>query len=65
MIKRYGLQSIEKTADYLGLCVSSLNNIRLDSDLNFPKKVKLGNRVMFNGEQVIEQEENRIEMVNL
>lgn len=46
------LISIEETASLLDVSVSGLHRIRSDERLNFPKKNKLRNRVMFDRDEV-------------
>ena len=46
------LQTIEDVASYLQISVSALYTIRIDDRLSFPKKIKIGNKVMFDPDQV-------------
>ena len=64
MIDKNKYQTIEQTAVNLGVSISGLRNIRLNPEMQFPKKIIINGKVYFEADSVKKQEEQRIEEVN-
>ena len=64
MIDKTKYQTIEHTAYYLDRNIWELDRIRMNPDLQFPKKIFIDEKIYFDADEVKRQKEQRIEEVN-
>ena len=64
MIDKTKYQTLEYTACYLDRNVWEIDRIRMNPDLQFPKKTIIDEKIYFDADEVKRQKEQRIEEVN-
>ena len=64
MIDKNKYQTLEHTAYYLDRNIRELDRIRMNPDLQFPKKIVIDEQIYFDADEVKRQKEQRIEEVN-